>query len=1028
VRENRGIVACWRQHDYAPLRLKHVDWEEDTRTVTAPMDPRAPAAGDGNRRRTWPLRAYFALLLGLFVVAAGAAAIYVHVQANRDARHAAAADARFAATTAATQLGQEITLVRASAANLASNPQIAATIAHPAGCTLTFGSGGADRSHLEILDASGRSVCTSRHEGARKVADYRGVTWLSKARRGPIFLAPVKDPLTGRFVALSVHPFGSKGFVAGFVDLVPLGPQLAKLYGAGHPVVFTVTTPDMKKVVARSIDPKRWVGASLPGPASGRSPNVSEGRDLDGTVRLFQHATVPGVGWTFYVGIDKTQAVAAGKRLEERQLEIIIFGLLATLLGALLVYRRVVRPIERLGAAVRTSGAHAPHAPVAVEGPAEVAALADDINGLISSVNEESLERQRAEKQVGMLAALVESSQDAIIGKSLDGTIESWNTGAERMYGYTAAEAVGRNISFLSPSDRVDEVPAMLEQLGRGEAIEDMETVRIRKDGEPIDVSLTISPTRARGGDIVGASTIARDIGERRRAEQALRRSEESYRQLFERHPGPMWLYHPETLRFLAVNEAAIANYGYSNEEFLSMTVMDIRDEDDHEPLQQLLDTISAGNRGRVQAGVWRHRRKDGSPVDAQVSSSALEFEGQLARLVFAQDVTEQLRVEEQLRQAEKMEAIGSLAGGIAHDFNNILMVIRACGALLLKRLEDEDLRADVIQIDSAAQRAAELTHQLLAFSRQQVLRPETTNLNVVVDETLVLLDRLIGEDIDIVCELDPHLESTVIDRTQLSQVILNLAVNARDAMQNGGRITIRTANVTLDELYATEHTDVMPGPYTLLQVTDSGEGMDEDTRNRVFDPFYTTKKAGTGLGLATVYGIVKQSGGYIWLYSEPGMGTTFKLYFPRVSEPAELDAPQPNGGSEGALDGHETILLVEDEEEVRPLIAEALRSYGYRVIEASNGAEALELAREAGHIDMLLSDVVMPGMNGRELSERLVAERPALKVLFTSGYPADTIIRHGIARATTAYLEKPYLPDELARKVREVLDAPHQP
>jgi CheY-like chemotaxis protein len=286
-----------------------------------------------------------------------------------------------------------------------------------------------------------------------------------------------------------------------------------------------------------------------------------------------------------------------------------------------------------------------------------------------------------------------------------------------------------------------------------------------------------------------------------------------------------------------------------------------------------------------------------------------------------------------------------------------------------------------------------------------------------------VLLDRVIGEDIEIACELDAELESTVVDRTQLGQVILNLAVNARDAMPNGGRITIRTANVDLDDIYSADHTEVVPGPYALLQVTDSGEGMDEDTRARLFDPFYTTKKAGTGLGLATVYGIVKQSGGSIWVYSEEGMGTTFKLYFPRVSSPADADVA-PTNGKAHSLDGAETILLVEDEEEVRPLIADALRSYGYRVIEASNGAQALDLAdREEGTIDMLLSDVVMPGMNGRELSERLLREWPTIKVLFTSGYPADTIIRHGIAEANTAYLEKPYLPDELARKVRDVLD-----
>ena len=991
--------------------------------MTATIEPRASGDAGAPPHRAWPLQAYFAVLVAVFVVSAAAAALFVHVQSSRDARHAAAADARFSAKTAAGQLGEEIELVKVSARNLSLNRQLGTTLAHPAGCTLTFGNGGADTSHLEILDAAGRSVCTSRHRAGARTADYAGAPWLARARRGPIFRAPVPDSLTGSLVALSVYPFaGGTGFVAGFVDLRPIGPKLASLYSGGRRVVFLVTTPDGKRVLARSIDPRRWVGASLAG-RSFDTHGATEGRDLDGTVRIFQRATVPGVGWRFYVGVDKAEAVAAGARLERRQLWIIVGGLIGILLASLLVYRRVARPIEQLGAAVRASGSTSPHTPVPARGPAEVAALAADINGLIASVNEESLERRRAEEQVGLLAAIVESTQDAVIGKSLDGTIESWNAGAERMYGYTAAEAVGRSIALIFPPDRMGELPSMLERLARGEAIEDMESVRVRKDGRPLDVSLTISPIRAPGGEVVGASTIARDIGARTRAEHALRVSEESYRQLFEQHPGPMWLYDPESLLFLAVNQAAIENYGYTADEFRSMSTLDLLENQDRWALEELVDTVRHDEPGRVYAGVWRHRRKDGTALTVQVSSSTLEFEGRPARLVLAQDITAQQQIEEQLRQSEKMEAIGSLAGGIAHDFNNILMVIRACGALLLKRIEDEDLRADVIQIDSAAQRAAELTHQLLAFSRQQVLRPETTSLNSVVEETLLLLQRVIGEDIEILCELDPLLESTVVDRTQLGQVIMNLAVNARDAMTNGGVITIRTANVTLDKLYATEHTEVTPGPYALLQVTDSGHGMDEDTRSRVFDPFYTTKKAGTGLGLATVYGIVKQSGGHISLYSELGMGTTFKLYFPRVSSPAGALAP-PTNGSAGSLAGTETILLVEDEEEVRPLIADALRSYGYDVLEASNGADALEVADDPEKpIDLLLSDVVMPGMNGRELSERMLAERPTLKVLFTSGYPADTIIRHGIAEATTAYLEKPYLPDELARKVRDVLD-----
>jgi len=582
-------------------------------------------------------------------------------------------------------------------------------------------------------------------------------------------------------------------------------------------------------------------------------------------------------------------------------LTIIALGLVVVLLAVLLVYRGIARPIEQLGAAVRSAGRSTPPVPVAASGPSEVAALAGDINSLISAVG--------------------------------------------------------------------------------------------------------------------------RELTERNRAEEALRGSEESYRHLFEDHPSPVWLFDPETLRFLTVNAAAIATYGYSREEFLEMTIADIRPAEDREGLGELVASLP---HERVDMGVVRHTKKDGTVIDVAISSSATDFEGRAARLVLARDVTEQRRLEEQLRQTQKMEAIGNLAGAVAHDFNNVLMVIRTCSALLLNRLTDGGERQDVQQIDDAAKRGAELTHQMLAFSRQQVLYPQATDLNAMVEETLVLLRRLLGEDVDTVIELDPTVESIVVDRGQLTQVIMNLAVNARDAMPGGGTLTVRTANVVLDEAYAARHPDVTPGPYALLQVTDSGTGMDEETRSRAFDPFFTRKETGTGLGLATVYGSVKQSGGHIWLYSEPGMGTTFKIYFPIAGAPVEAETPPVEVTS---LEGSETILLVEDEEMIRPLVAEALRSFGYTVYEAENGASAIEIARQLeGSIDLLLTDVVMPGMNGRELAETLLAEDPGMTVLYTSGYPADTILRHGVADATVAYIEKPYLVDELGRQVRELLASRPEP
>jgi hypothetical protein len=536
-------------------------------------------------------------------------------------------------------------------------------------------------------------------------------------------------------------------------------------------------------------------------------------------------------------------------------------------------------------------------------------------------------------------------------------------------------------------------------------------------------VWLTIFGVKDAAGKIVGASTIARDINERLRGVEALHQSEDSYRALFEHHPGPMWLYDLDTLRFLTVNEAAIATYGYSREEFLLMKIEDLHARGGEQARRPALDDTHGNSTiGWDSPNMRRHRRKNGDTIFVLVSSQTIEFEGHQAGLVLAQDMTEQRKLEEQLRQAHKMEAIGNLAGGIAHDFNNLLLVIRGYSALLLTRITNEDDRESAQQIDRAAQRAGEFTHQLLAFSRQQVLRPEVSNLNVVVTETLSMLARSLGAAVRVESHLEPALGAVLVDRGQIAQAVLNLAINARDAMgDGGGTLSIRTANVELDETYTNAHEGLAPGWYSLLQITDSGKGMDRETQIRAFDPFFTTKEDGTGLGLATVYGLVKQSGGHISFYSEPGMGTTFKLYFPTTS--AQI-APSRQPGNVTSLTGSETVLLVEDTEIVRALVTTMLESRGYTVLAAASGPEAIAIAEPANvAIDLLMTDVVMPKMNGRELADQLLATRSGLKVLFTSGYPSDTDLRRGIAEAQTSFIEKPYLPDDLARKVREILD-----
>ena len=384
---------------------------------------------------------------------------------------------------------------------------------------------------------------------------------------------------------------------------------------------------------------------------------------------------------------------------------------------------------------------------------------------------------------------------------------------------------------------------------------------------------------------------------------------------------------------------------------------------------------------------------------------------------------------EEQLRQAQKMEAIGQLAGGVAHDFNNLITIITGYCQLLLKGLDPDDpRRAHIEQINQAGDRAATLVRQLLAFSRKQVLQPRVLNLNEIVEHTQKMLGRLLGEDIELAAILDPQLGQVHADPGQLEQVLMNLAVNARDAMPHGGQLTIETANVELDEAYARRHAAVQPGFYVMVAVSDTGSGMDAETQAHLFEPFFTTKEAGkgTGLGLATVYGIVKQSEGSIWVYSEPGQGTTFKIYLPRVDQPGktvgEEQAPQ------AVPRGAETILVVEDEEALRELACLTLREYGYTVLEASQGDEALQLfAERQAPVDLLVTDVVMPGLSGPELAEQLTSRQPQMKVLYTSGYMSHAIVRDGVLKAGTPFLPKPFNPDDLARKVREVLDTPRE-
>lgn len=835
-------------------------------------------------------------------------------------------------------------------------------------------------------------------------------------------------------------------------------------------------------------------------------------------------------------------------------------------------------------------------------------------------IKQDISERKRAEAERTQLTEQIESHRERLnnIVASVPGVVwEAWgqpdaatqridfvSDHVETMLGYSVEEWLATPnfwLSIVHPDDKEQSAADAAAIFAGGKGSNTQEFRWIAKDGHAIWVQAKSAVINDDQGRPAGMRGVNIDITDRKRAEEAQQESEMRYRLLFASNPIPMWVYDVETLRFLEVNDAAIYRYGYSREEFLSMTIKDIRPPED---VPALLTSVSNVNRGFEEAGTWRHRKRDGQIIDVEITSHELTFAGRPADLVLAHDVTERKRAEEarlrrttqaalradvstalsqsgvplrailercteaivrdlgaafariwtlnkeenvlelqasagtythidgpharvpvgkfkigliaaerqphvtnevrndprvsdrewavregmvafagyplivedrlvgvmamfarqpladdtidvlasiadiisqgierkraeealsaseeQLRQSQKLEAIGMLAGGIAHDFNNLLTVIIGYSDLTLMRLSEEDpLHRNINEVGKAAERAASLTRQLLAFSRKQVLQPRVLDLNTVVSELEKMLRRLIGENIELRTALGPDLGNVKADPGQIEQIIMNLAVNARDAMPQGGKLTIETANVYLDEEYGKVHIGVVPGPYVMFAVSDTGTGIDSQTQARIFEPFFTTKEKGkgTGLGLSTVYGIVKQSGGNIWVYSEMGQGTTFKVYLPRV----DGDAPEstPAAAAEGVAQGSETILLAEDEDMVRTLARQILEMHGYQVLEAANGGAALLICeRHKKEIHLLITDVVMPEMSGIELADRLAQLRPDMKVLFMSGYTDNAIVHQGVLDEGANFIQKPFPTDVLIRKVRSVLDVPNK-
>ena len=623
------------------------------------------------------------------------------------------------------------------------------------------------------------------------------------------------------------------------------------------------------------------------------------------------------------------------------------------------------------------------------------------------------------------LSRAVEQSPSSVIITDTDGSIEYVNPKFTQVTGYSSDEVLGMNPRILKSGALSPEVyREMWNTITAGREWRG-ELHNRKKDGELFWEFASISPIFDERARITHFVAVKEDITGRKGAEETLARRERHFRSLIENALDVIAVVAPDGA-ILYASPSLERLLGYDPAHIGDLNVFDLIHPDDlakaREKFQRTLETGTRFEqvefRIRHANGSWRTLSMIGKPSPPETGTHGL--------IINARDVTESRALEGQLRQAQKMEAVGRLAGGIAHDFNNLLTAIMGYGELAAGRLKPEDpSRIELFEIDKAAHRAADLTRQLLAFSRKQVLQPRVIDLNEVVGNMDKMLRRLIGEDIELVTSLKERLGSVKADTGQIEQVLLNLAVNSRDAMPKGGKLTIETLEVDLDEAYSTFNFDVPPGRYVVLAVSDTGTGMDAKTLSQVFEPFFTTKEAGkgTGLGLSTVYGVVKQSGGHVTAYSEPGVGTTFKVYLPRVEDAPEKVSGSPRQPSRAG--GTETILVVEDEEAVRRLVFRSLEAHGYKTLPVASAREALLLCEKRDvEIHLMLTDVVMPQLSGKELAQRAAALRPGMKVLFMSGYTDDAIVHHGVLDAGTPFLQKPFTPRSLAQKVREVLDA----
>jgi two-component system, cell cycle sensor histidine kinase and response regulator CckA len=636
-------------------------------------------------------------------------------------------------------------------------------------------------------------------------------------------------------------------------------------------------------------------------------------------------------------------------------------------------------------------------------------------DGIILDITDQARAQQQLIESEKLYRQIFEVESDALVLVEGDtGRILAANHAASALYGYTREELLSLYSTNLSA-----EPEKTIQATRSRQAFIPLRWHR-KKDGTVFPVEISGRYFNLKGQDVFVSAI--RDISERRLMQEALVESEQKFSKAFHANPTAITLVDLRSEQYLEVNETFEQLTGYSRHEVVGHRWEEFSIWTDLEARVAALEELR--NTGRIRNREFRFRRKNGEVASGLISAEMIEIGGRPCAITASLDITDRVRLENDLRQAQKLESVGRLAGGVAHDFNNLLTVINGYSEFLLGAINPQDpLYSPAREIHKAGERAAGLTRQLLAFSRKQIIEPQSLDINTVVQEAGNMLQRLIGEDIELVTSLDPGLGLVLADPDQIHQVVVNLVVNARDAMPDGGTLEIATANVDIDEHTAALHPDAVAGRYVQLKVTDSGVGISEDVLPSIFDPFFTTSEhgKGTGLGLATVYGIVRQSGGWIQVSTMVGHGASFAIHLPRIEGAAALTSEPPAKHSD--LQGRETVLAVEDQEEVRNLTIAILKAYGYRVLDAANGADALALiADHPEEIDLLLTDVILPGMNGRELASRVRALNPRVKVLFTSGYTDDVLASRGALEANVAYLPKPFTAESLAAKVREVL------